>query len=76
MKKKVKQQRKKLIFQGKTDEKIWLKSLFLGSFFTPESLKWHPEVPETWGKFPKCALNIYLAIPKSYDIIKLVEKKL
>ena len=45
-------------------------------FFTSEVLKWHPEVVETCSKFPKCELNIYLAIAKRYNTIGFVEKKL
>ena len=60
----------------KRDYKILSTSLFLRGFSLQETVKCHPEVVEKCGKFPKCELNIYLAIPKRYNIIALVEKKL
>ena len=65
-----------LLLRKNSGEKIGWNSCFEGLFFVSEGLKWSAEVVETCGKFLKCELNIYLPIPKRYNMIELVETKL
>ena len=58
------------------ENKMWSKSLFFWTFCTSEGLKWCPEAVETCSELPKSDSRIYLAIPKWYDAMRLVEKKL